>query len=581
MTVMGHDVNVVSSNHLSAQLSSVSQPISSQALYPALASYQYPCVGRAIQPEPLVLLHGWGCHSDIWQAVLPTLIQNFNVMTIDLPGFGQSSFFESVVDGQLTKIKSPSLDDYLACIFMALPERCSLVGWSLGGMLATALVSRYPKHFNALITLASNPCFTQRVDWPGAMPIQVFTAFSQLFQQQPTLCLNRFYRLQSQGDCREREVNKTLKYLFSQHPDVNPINKNTDSRHVGWLRGLTLLEEIDNRDAISSLRVPGLHLYGEADQLMPATVAAAVTALNHHQEVEILEQIAHVPQLSCPNYLAERIVNFLKHHRYRLDKHRVAQSFSRAASSYDSVARLQRHTGQKLLGSISSIFTQNMPPVRLVDLGCGTGYFTAKLSRQFSTNALVGVDFAEGMLRYAREKYRDIDVSWLCGDAESLPLTDNSVDLIFSNLTFQWCDKLPVLAAEIARVLKPGGQLAFTSLGAETLTELKQSWAEVDDYVHVNNFLTAAHWQHSFEQSGLVFQQFDVERSVLSYRDLRHLTDELRDLGAHNLNSGRNKGLTKPEQVRQLVRAYEKFRLEDGELPATWEVIYGVAIRHD
>ena len=119
--------------------------------------------------------------------------------------------------------------------------------------------------------------------------------------------------------------------------------------------------------------------------------------------------------------------------------------------------------------------------------------------------------------------------------------------------------------------------MAFTSLGSKTLDELKQSWAEVDDYVHVNHFMDAQNWHQAFSQAGLCFNHFEVDDPQLEYRDLRHLTDELKGIGAHNLNSGQNRGLTSPEQVRSLIQAYEKYRNGNGQLPATWEVIYGVA----
>ncbi len=101
-----------------------------------LTVYDYPCCGHPIQPEPLVLLHGWGSDSRIWQTVRPELTRHLHVLEIDLPGFGQSLALEQ--DG---------LDDYLEAINAVLPPRCTLLGWSLGGMLATRLVSRYPRTF--------------------------------------------------------------------------------------------------------------------------------------------------------------------------------------------------------------------------------------------------------------------------------------------------------------------------------------------------------------------------------------------------------------------------------------------------
>jgi malonyl-CoA O-methyltransferase len=333
-----------------------------------------------------------------------------------------------------------------------------------------------------------------------------------------------------------------------------------------------LLAEIDNREAIQFLKVRGLHFYGDEDQLVPVEVATSVNALNPSQQVNILEQTAHLPQLSCPEQLASQMLEFLKKGRYHLDKQRVADSFSRAAKSYDSVARLQRQVGTKLLGLISP----QLQLSQVVDLGCGTGYFTTQLADKYASAEVTGVDFAQGMLMFARSEH-PLAATWLCGDAEVLPLANNSVELIFSNLALQWCEQLPQLAQEIARVLKPGGQLAFSSLGDTTLCELKQSWAEVDDYVHVNHFSEAGDWQSAFSDSGLNFQHFGIDYCELNYCDLRHLMNELKGLGAHNVNAGQKRSLTGREQIRTLIQAYEKFRNPKGQLPATWEVIYGIA----
>lgn len=568
------------------------KPVEGQAIPKQLMVYEYPCVGKLSQSEPLVLLHGWGSDSHIWQAVLPELTQHLNVLAIDLPGCGQSP--ELLQKSPELSENSPerpknSLDDYLYTILSVLPERCSLMGWSLGGMLATSLVSRYPERFSSLMTLASNVCFVQKIDWPSAMPKKTFDDFYRLFQQQPTLCLKRFHGLQCRGDSNERHLLKTLRETLAVEPgDIE--NNHVEQRHVeqyrvgegsveqgsdrhaSWQKGLELLAEIDNRQAIQSLNVRGLHLYGDADQLVPVEVAASVNTLNASQQVEILEQTAHLPQLSCPEKLASHILAFLKKGRYHLDKQRVADSFSRAAKSYDSVARLQRQVGAKLFDLVSP----QLQPSQVVDLGCGTGYFTTRLADKYASAEIVGVDVAQGMLMFARSEH-PLAAAWLCGDAEDLPLADNSVDLIFSNLALQWCEQLPQLATEIARVLKPGGQLAFSSLGDTTLCELKKSWAEVDDYVHVNHFLDAGDWQDAFSHAGMNLTHFDVEQCELNYRDLRHLMDELKGLGAHNVNAGQKRSLTGREQIRTLIQAYEKFRNSQGQLPATWEVIYGVA----
>ena len=114
-----------------------------------------------------------------------------------------------------------------------------------------------------------------------------------------------------------------------------------------------------------------------------------------------------------------------------IDKQAVAASFSRAATTYDQVAELQRSVGSNLLARLP----ESLEVERLADLGCGTGYFTRALSARFGQPVL-GLDIAEGMLRYARAQ-GPVSSSWIVADAEALPLRADSRQLLFSSLALQ------------------------------------------------------------------------------------------------------------------------------------------------
>ncbi|WP_430317567.1 malonyl-ACP O-methyltransferase BioC [Pseudomonas nitroreducens] len=251
------------------------------------------------------------------------------------------------------------------------------------------------------------------------------------------------------------------------------------------------------------------------------------------------------------------------------EKRQVAASFSRAASTYDAVAELQRAVGNRLLESLPA----EGVPQRWIDLGSGTGYFTRALAARYPQAQGLSVDIAEGMLRHAREQggahY------FVGGDAECLPLRDGAADLLFSSLALQWCADLPAVLAEARRVLRPDGVLAFSSLCIGTLGELRQSWEAVDGFVHVNRFRAFEQYQRLCADSGLDLLELRTEDRVLHFPDLRSLTHELKALGAHNLNPGRPDGLTGRERVRALIAAYERFRQPEG-LPATYRVVYAV-----
>jgi malonyl-CoA O-methyltransferase len=256
------------------------------------------------------------------------------------------------------------------------------------------------------------------------------------------------------------------------------------------------------------------------------------------------------------------------------DKGMVRRSFEQAAASYDQAAVLQREVGDRLLERLSLM---NIRPTRVLDLGAGTGHCVPGLLVRFRKAQLVALDIAWSMLVHASKRGR-----WLrhprcvCADAERLPFSDACFDLVFSNLTLQWCTDLEATFRELQRVLRPGGLLLFTTLGPDTLRELRDSWRTVDGHPHVNVFLD----MHDVGD-GLVKTRFsdpvmDVERLTLTYPDVWKLMRELKQLGAHNVAAGRSRGLTGKAHMQQLVAAYEHYR-KDGVLPASYEVVHGHA----
>lgn len=263
---------------------------------------------------------------------------------------------------------------------------------------------------------------------------------------------------------------------------------------------------------------------------------------------------------------------------YHLDKRRVRESFDRAAEHYDDVAVLQREVADRLLERLGLIKLQ---PSRVLDLGSGTGHCSRGLARHYPKAEVVSVDIAPGMLRYARRRlglfqrlrHRHVHI---CGDAEAVPLADDSVDLLFSSLTLQWCEDLDNTFREFMRVLRPGGLLMFSTFGPDTLRELRASWSAADGVTHVNQFIDMHDIGDALVRTRFADPVLDQEQFTLTYADVRGLMDELKQLGAHNATAGRAHGLTGKGRLRAMMQAYEEFR-RDGVLPVTYEVAYGHA----
>lgn len=263
---------------------------------------------------------------------------------------------------------------------------------------------------------------------------------------------------------------------------------------------------------------------------------------------------------------------------YEVDKRQVRRAFDQAAAHYDATAVLQREVGARMLERLELV---RIEPHVVLDLGAGTGLGTEGLARHFKKAKIVALDLAPNMLLQARRRAGRMARwsgrrAYVCGDAERLPLADDSVDVIFSNLTLQWCNDLDRTFREIQRVLRPGGALFFSTFGPDTLRELREAWATVDGRTHVNAFIDMHDIGDAMVRAGLADPVMDVERFTLTYKEVRDLMRDLKAIGAHNVTADRPRGLTGARRLQQVYAAYEKYRRE-GTLPVTYEIVYGHA----
>jgi malonyl-CoA O-methyltransferase len=258
---------------------------------------------------------------------------------------------------------------------------------------------------------------------------------------------------------------------------------------------------------------------------------------------------------------------------YTLDNSWVRRSFDRASASYDGAAVLQAEVRDVLLERLQ---LTDLSPRVAVDVGAGTGHASRALKRRYPDAQVIALDFSLGMLRAAgRQQAWFRPFARVCAAAEHLPLADGSVDLIISNLMLQWSDLDSVLA-EFRRVLAPRGLLSFTTLGPDTLRELRDAWVQVDSHSRVSQFMDMHDIGDALVRAGLAAPVLDVERYTLSYTDVRRLAADLKAIGARNATAGRPKGLTTPRRFGAMQAAYERYRT-GGRLPATYEVVFGQA----
>lgn len=258
----------------------------------------------------------------------------------------------------------------------------------------------------------------------------------------------------------------------------------------------------------------------------------------------------------------------------QIDKRWVAASFSKAAQSYDAVASLQQDIART---SLALILEPEARFQRVADIGCGTGLSTQLLSQALQPEALTAVDIAEGMLAACARRALP-NTSYVCADAEALPLFAQSFNLVFSNFALQWCPSIETAFSNIQQNLARNGKFVFSIPGAGSLLELKQAWAQVDTAVHVNEFYAEDEIQQALVSAGFSDVKVQLEERVLYYPSPMDLMRELKSLGAHNVHAGRNVGLTGKQHFVQMLQAYDGFKQKQG-VPATWRVLIGVAVK--
>lgn len=273
---------------------------------------------------PLVLLHGWGLNQAIWFPIRAQLAQHFRVYTVDLPGFGESSWQQGNEDFQHTCARVAEQ------LIATIGEPFHLVGWSMGGLIATQIALDYSTYVKRLVCVASSPCFVARPDWPtpstssiSAMPNGEWPGVKketlETFRYQLTTdfrkTLERFLAVQALGSPAAREEIKAMRALLAERPEPHP---------EALVAGLRWLAEVDLRSALGALNVPSLHMYGRRDSLVPIAASAAVasylpSSIGHSSELPASEQhssyqfdaSAHAPFFTEPELFVQRLQQFL------------------------------------------------------------------------------------------------------------------------------------------------------------------------------------------------------------------------------------------------------------------------------
>ncbi len=256
---------------------------------------------------------------------------------------------------------------------------------------------------------------------------------------------------------------------------------------------------------------------------------------------------------------------------HALDQLLLRRACDRVAANYDAADFFCAEIRDRLLDCLSFMALQ---PQRILDLGSGTGAAGVELRARYPDALVIGLDWSENMLRQALAKQAALPV---CADSHRLPFATGSMDMVFSNLMLPGCADPQTVFTEAHRVLRNPGLLLFTTLGPDSLLELRRAWAAVEPFPHVHNFADMHNVGDALVRAGFRDPVMDTEIVTINYGGLERLVADLRALAATNLSSLRRRGLTPPAVWQQFAAQLEGVRNAAGKLPIQLEVVTGQA----
>lgn len=243
------------------------------------------------QGPSFVMLHGWGLHGGIWDDCAPELEQRVRISKIDLPGHGRSPRLRGVAD----------MDALVEIVARHCPRRMSLMGWSLGGMIAMEIARRLPRRVERLLLVATTPRFVTAPDWPCGVDPIVLSNFGAGLTEDYRRTVRDFLALQVRGDERASELLRQLRKRVFAHGDPDP---------TALAQGLDLLAETDLRENLDQLACPALVLSGERDRLTPPEAGIRLASLIPNAHYVEIEKAAHAPFLSHRREFISAIAEF-------------------------------------------------------------------------------------------------------------------------------------------------------------------------------------------------------------------------------------------------------------------------------
>ena len=244
------------------------------------------------QGQPLVMIHGWGMHSGVWQPLIKRLSAKYMLYLVDLPGMGNSRPVEPY--------HLYNLADEVAEV---IPGVSDVLGWSLGGLVAQRIALNQPDRIRRLVLVSATPKFLSTPDWQAGVDPANFSAFAESVNHDYKAAILQFLTLQCMQSSDRRATIKQLRASFDTRPTPTQITLQ---------RALHILLESDLRAEIANIRKPTLLIHGDRDTLTPVQAAHWMMQQLPHGFLRVISGAAHAPFLSHSDQFVEALNQFLE-----------------------------------------------------------------------------------------------------------------------------------------------------------------------------------------------------------------------------------------------------------------------------
>ena len=232
-------------------------------------------IGQIKLQKNILLLTGWGATCSVWERIIPALDKGCQINCIPPSWIGDKKY------GSLSDI-----ENYVDNLADSLRSPVTIIAWSMGGLIAIKLASRYPDLVSNLCFISSVPNFVSTDNENSGIDFDWFTQFVMNFDEAPIETMKKFLVLQTMNDEFAKDTLKAIrKHVALEKYDLNECRIGLE------LLKLNLLEEL------VSLKCKKLFIHGDVDAVVDIQTAINAADLTDSQ-CFIIEGAGHVPHLS-------------------------------------------------------------------------------------------------------------------------------------------------------------------------------------------------------------------------------------------------------------------------------------------